>query len=206
MLFPDFLVLTCYCFKFSLLFFSLFLQRWREINLRPTRANTCRCCHQQPLGPVTSPSFNPTTLHPQFLPNHTLPQIPALYHLSLKTSHPNSHPLWHHIFIPGGQLHVRIFQDHAESTSCNLNSSKDGQRGTRTDPRTHARQTSTRSGDTGGGVRHHLSVSMRVGESDLGKCTFWNPADSSSLSEKFPRVLTAAWHFWSLKTQPRRPW
>jgi len=35
--------------------------------------------------------------------------------------------------LPGRQQHARTFQDHAESTSCNLNSGGDGQRGTRTD-------------------------------------------------------------------------
>ena len=45
------------------------------------------------------------------------------------------------------------------------------------------KETSTRSGDTGGGVRHHLSVSLRGGW-DIGKYMFLNSADCSSLSEK----------------------
>ena len=118
---------------------------------------------------MTSSSFHPTTLHshlrvPPILT--LLPHTRTLPPVTLLT--PDLTPT-RHTSIPGRHPHVRTFQDHAESTNCNLNNGEDGQRGTRTDlkhwhmddrpARTHVTR--------GGGVRHHLSVTM-MGGGDLG--------------------------------------
>ena len=108
-------------FSLFLDLFSLFLQIWRVICLRPTHlvAVTSRLSNQLP--------FPPSTPHHSHLPpNHTLPPHTRTLPPVTQDLTPHLTPT-HHTSIPGRQPHVRIFQDHAESTSFNLNSGGDGQ-------------------------------------------------------------------------------
>ena len=74
------------------IYFSVLLQIWQEINLRPTspRQGTS-------LRPHTNkrpPTVHPTTLHSPFPPNHTLPTHHGIHlsHPPLALSTPQSHP------------------------------------------------------------------------------------------------------------------
>jgi len=77
--------------------------------------------------PPSTPQYCTHTSYPTTPHTHTLP--PIRYNLT-----PDFSPT-RHTSIPGRQPHVRTFQDHAESISCNpgLNSGGNDQRGTRTD-------------------------------------------------------------------------
>jgi len=100
----------------------------------------------------------------------------------------------YNVYLPG---YAQTFQDHAESTSCNLNSGGDGRRDTRTDLKhvedrqVRARVTPggggqtdhTRSGDTTGGGETTL-VRVNEGKRRPRRAHILNCVDSSSFSEK----------------------
>ena len=116
-----------------------FLQIWREINLRPTRATHLRCCHLRTFRPVTSHSFHPTTLYSHLPPNHTIqPHTQTLPPVTQDLT-PDLTPT-HHVDITRPRPVTEL---QAQERWRWLSRHTHG-------PQTHERRASTRSGDTEG--------------------------------------------------------
>ena len=142
-------------------------QRTREINVRPPTSES--------LSPADSPTSDLSLLPPHNIHSHiTKPSdlITAYhrpYHLSLKISQPTSPPRTTRTSLAHTLTHT--------PSKTTLNQQVFTSNAVEMVNTVHARTTNTWKteehvlGDTGGGVRHHLPVSMRGG-GDLGEVIF----------------------------------